>query len=86
MIFALLSMAVIAYLFTFYLDADIGVVVCAFLILAPAISALLAGFTQGFGGKTVFADKWTIPMAVLLTLAILLMLLANRKKKEEEAE
>ena len=35
-------MAVIAYLFTFYLDADIGVVVCAFLILAPAISALLA--------------------------------------------
>ena len=42
LIFALLSMAVIAYLFTFYLDADIGVVVCAFLILAPAISALLA--------------------------------------------
>lgn len=39
---ALLSMALIAYLFTFYLDADIGVVVCAFLILAPAISALLA--------------------------------------------
>lgn len=42
LILALLSMAVIAYLFTFYLDADIGVVVCAFLILAPAISALLA--------------------------------------------
>lgn len=42
LIVALLSMAVIAYLFTFYLDADIGVVVCAFLIIAPAISALLA--------------------------------------------
>ena len=42
LVFALLSMAVIAYLFTFYLDADIGVVVCAFLLLAPGISALLA--------------------------------------------
>ena len=41
LIFALFCMALIAYLFTFYLDADIGVVVCAFLILAPAISALL---------------------------------------------
>ena len=39
---ALLSMTAIAYLFTFYLDADIGVVVCAFLLIAPAISALLA--------------------------------------------
>lgn len=42
LVLALLCMAVIAYLFTFYLDADIGVVVCAFLLLAPAISAFLA--------------------------------------------
>ena len=42
LVFALVCMATIAYLFTFYLDADIGVVVCAFLLLAPAISAALA--------------------------------------------
>jgi hypothetical protein len=53
-------------------------------LIVAAISALLAGITQGFGGKTVFADKWSIPMAILLALAVLLMLLANRKKKEEE--
>ena len=39
---ALLAMAGLAYLFTFYLDADIGVVVCAFLLIAPALSAFLA--------------------------------------------
>ncbi len=41
-IFGLLMMAGMAYVFTHYLDADIGVVVCAFLILAPLISAVLA--------------------------------------------
>ena len=35
-------MAGMAYVFTFYLDSDIGVVVCAFLILAPLLSVLLA--------------------------------------------
>ncbi|MCR5717912.1 MAG: DUF58 domain-containing protein [Oscillospiraceae bacterium] len=42
LVIALLTMAFIAYMFTFYLDADVGVVVCAFLLLAPLISALLA--------------------------------------------
>ena len=42
LVFALLAMAFLAYLFTFYLDADIGVVVCAFLLIAPLLSALLA--------------------------------------------
>ena len=42
LVLALVSMALIAYAFTGYLDADVGVVVCAFMILAPLISALLA--------------------------------------------
>lgn len=42
LVFALAAMAGLAYVFTFYLDSDVGVVVCAFLILAPLISALLA--------------------------------------------
>lgn len=42
LVFALLSMAGLAYVFTFYLDADIGVVVWAFLLIAPALSAFLA--------------------------------------------
>lgn len=41
-VFGLLMMALMAYTFMHYLDADIGVVVCAFLILAPLISAFLA--------------------------------------------
>lgn len=41
-IFGLLMMAGMAYVFTHYLDADIGVVICAFLILAPSISIVLA--------------------------------------------
>ncbi len=45
-IMGLLMMAGMAYAFTHYLDADIGVVVCAFLILAPLISATLAGLAS----------------------------------------
>lgn len=40
--FGLLLMALMAYVFTFYLDSDIGVVVCAFLVIAPLLSLLLA--------------------------------------------
>lgn len=39
---ALTMMAVMAYVFTFYLDGDIGVVVWSFLIIAPLLSILLA--------------------------------------------
>lgn len=39
---ALGMMCCIAYLFTFYLDGDIGVVVWAFLLIAPLLSLLLA--------------------------------------------
>ncbi|MBR7040153.1 MAG: DUF58 domain-containing protein [Oscillospiraceae bacterium] len=42
LVLALACMAGMAYVFTFYLDSDIGVVVCAFLILAPLLSVLLA--------------------------------------------
>ncbi len=42
LVLAFLGMAALAYVFTFYLDSDIGVVVWAFLLLAPLISALLA--------------------------------------------
>lgn len=42
LVFACLGMAALAYVFTFYLDSDVGVVVWAFLILAPALSAFLA--------------------------------------------
>ncbi|MBQ4466469.1 MAG: DUF58 domain-containing protein [Oscillospiraceae bacterium] len=42
LVLALLTMLLITYLFTFYLDADVGVVVFAFLLFAPALSALLA--------------------------------------------
>ncbi len=41
---ALLMMALMAYVFTFYLDSDIGVVICAFLLLAPLISFLIAWY------------------------------------------
>ena len=40
--FGLLAMFGMAYLFTHYLDGDIGVVVWSFLILAPLISVLLS--------------------------------------------
>lgn len=42
LILALGMTAFLAYLFTFYLDADIGVVIMAFLIIAPLLSILLA--------------------------------------------
>ncbi|MBP0973220.1 MAG: DUF58 domain-containing protein [Oscillospiraceae bacterium] len=42
LVFGLSAMAAMAYLFTFYLDADIGVVVIAFLLIAPILSVLLA--------------------------------------------
>lgn len=42
LVLAFLGMAALAYVFTFYLDSDIGVVVWAFLLLAPLISVLLA--------------------------------------------
>ena len=42
LVFGLAAMVGMAYLFTFYLDADIGVVVFAFLIIAPLLSVLLA--------------------------------------------
>ena len=42
LVLGLLAMAGMAYLFTFYLDADIGVVVFAFLLIAPLLSVLLA--------------------------------------------
>ena len=42
LVLGLLSMVGMAYLFTFYLDADIGVVVFAFLLIAPLLSVLLA--------------------------------------------
>ncbi|MBQ8927164.1 MAG: DUF58 domain-containing protein [Oscillospiraceae bacterium] len=38
LVFALLAMLGMAYLFTFYLDGDIGVVIWAFLLLTPLIS------------------------------------------------
>lgn len=47
LIMGLLLMALMAYTFTFYLDSDIGVVICAFLILAPLISFLLAWYAAG---------------------------------------
>lgn len=47
LIMGLLLMALMAYLFTFYLDSDIGVVVCAFLIIAPLLSFLLAWYAAG---------------------------------------
>ena len=42
LVLALAAMLGITYLFTFYLDADVGVVVFAFLLFAPLLSALLA--------------------------------------------
>lgn len=42
----LVLMLGMAYVFTFYLDADIGVVIFAFLLLAPAISAFLAWYAS----------------------------------------
>ncbi len=51
------------------------------LILA-AISALVFFLTQGFGNGTVFADKWSIPMGVLLAIAILLGLIKRRDDEE----
>ena len=42
LVFGLSAMSAMAYLFTFYLDADIGVVVIAFLLIAPLLSVLLA--------------------------------------------
>lgn len=42
LVIGLAAMAAMAYLFTFYLDADIGVVICAFLLIAPLLSVLLA--------------------------------------------
>lgn len=41
LVFGLLAMGVMAYLFTFHLDADIGVVIFAFLLIAPLTSVLL---------------------------------------------
>ncbi len=41
LVISLLLMALMAYVFTFYLDSDIGVVVCAFLVIAPLLSVLL---------------------------------------------
>ncbi len=38
LLFELVLMAAMAYVFTFYLDGDIGVVIIAFLILAPVLS------------------------------------------------
>ncbi len=46
LVFGLSAMAGMAYVFTFYLDADIGVVICAFLLLAPLISALLSWYAS----------------------------------------
>ena len=40
--FGLAACVAMAYMFTFYLDADIGVVVFAFLLIAPLLSVLLA--------------------------------------------
>ena len=51
------------------------------LILA-AISAVVFFLTQGFGNGTVFADKWSIPMGVLLAIAILLGLMKRRDDEE----
>lgn len=47
LVMGLLLMALMAYVFTRYLDSDIGVVICAFLILAPLISFLLAWYAAG---------------------------------------
>ncbi|MBR2534252.1 MAG: S8 family serine peptidase [Erysipelotrichaceae bacterium] len=51
------------------------------LILA-AISAVVFFLTQGFGNGTVLADKWSIPMGVLLAIAILLGLMKRRDDEE----
>ena len=51
--------------------------------LAVALASLLAAaLTQGFGGRTVFADKWSALFGVLLALAVALMVLGNRKKDQ----
>ncbi len=48
LVFALAAMAFIAYLFTFYLDADVGVIVCAFMLAAPLLSVLFAWYASRF--------------------------------------
>ncbi len=48
LVFALAAMAGITYLFTFYLDADVGVIVCAFMLAAPLISVLFAWYASRF--------------------------------------
>lgn len=46
LIIALLMMFGMAYVFTFFLDGDIGVVIWSFLIIAPLLSFLLAIFAR----------------------------------------
>ena len=51
-------------------------------LIAAAISAVVFFLTQGFGNGTVFADKWSLPMGVLLAIAILLGLIKKRDDEE----
>ena len=51
-------------------------------LIAAAISTIVFFLTQGFGNGTVFADKWSLPMGVLLAIAILLGLIKKRDNEE----
>ncbi|MBR3969785.1 MAG: hypothetical protein IKJ87_01740, partial [Ruminococcus sp.] len=43
-IFEILSIALALYIFTFYIDGDIGIVIIAFMVIAPLVSLFFAWY------------------------------------------